>query len=42
MIGHLVCLDKKLLRKNIYTKLMYVQDAFTVQKGHVECTVVQK
>ena len=24
-----------------HTKLIYVQDAFTVHKGHIKCTVAQ-
>ena len=25
-----------------HTKIVYVKDAFTVQKGHIKCTVAQK
>ena len=34
-------LDKKYLTKK-HTKIIYVQDAFTVHKSHIECTVAQK
>ena len=32
---------KHLIDKN-HTKIIYVQDAFTVHKGHIKCTVAQK
>ena len=36
MTGILVRLDKKKINKKKYTKIIYVQDAFTVQKGHIK------
>ena len=32
---------KKIIDKK-HTKIIYVQDAFTVHKGHFKCTVAQK
>ena len=40
VIGHLIYLDKKIDKK--HTKIIDVQDAFTVHKGHIKCTVAQK
>lgn len=33
MFGHFKMIEKK------QTKLMYKQNAFTVQRGHIKCTV---
>ena len=38
----MIYLDKKIIEEKKRTKIINVQEAFTVHKGNIKCTVAQK